>query len=273
MTPTTSRSTTAQAAAGGVDACVRALGFSPRGVGEYILDEMTLGIEAAWATFEMPQPLSAELNPLSGARLTGLWKYSTAPREVKRRFDLPLSEIVSQGPWSPEGNALLGEAMAWPLATAGGTTGEWTPPPEAEIPLSDSELIVQCGRFIRHGRLLRGDRDLRIRVPIIDGPAYGLGKARRQWLRALLFDAQNRWRMVRILCDEPHCSVEAEIDLTGAPHGAIGSMMRIGTDVLRGLVSWLIDSVDLLADNAVPLAAPDICPVRKHLPLTERKNK
>jgi len=221
----------------------------------------------------MPQPLSAELNPLSGDRLTGLWKYSTAPREGKRRFDLPLSEITSQGPWSAEGNALLGEALAWPLATAGGTTGEWSPPSEAEIPLSDSDMIVQCGRFIRHGRLLRGDHDLRIRMPIIDGLADNLDKARRQWLRALLLDAQNRWRMVRILCDEPHCSVEAEIDLTGAPHGAIPGMMRIGTDVLRGLVSWLIDSVDLLADNTVPLAAPQICPVRKHLPMTERKNK
>lgn len=274
MTPVTTGITTPPSISSGLDACIRDLGFSQSGAGEYRLDEMTLAIEPAWASFEIPQPAGADADPLSAKDLTGLWKYFTAHREIKRRFDLPLSAIGSQEPWSVEGNAMLGEALAWPIATAGGAVdGEWTPPPESEISLSDSDLIVQCGRFVRHGRLLWGDRDLRIRMPIIDALSDDLGESRRKWIRATLLDAQNRWRMVRILCGGPHRGIEAEIDLRGAPHCLIHNMMRVGTNVLQNLVSWLIDSVDRLADQAAPLEAPDICPVREHLHLTERKDK
>ena len=269
---TTTGITTSPTTTSSVDAFVRQLGFTPSGVGEYHRGEMTLEIEANWATFAIPQPVGANVDPLSGERLAGLWKYSTSHREVKRRFDLPLNAIATQDLWSVEGSELLGEALEWPIATADGAPGEWTPPTEAEISVPDSDLIVRRGRFIRHGRLIRADDGLRIRMPLLDDLSDGLSESRRRWLWATLIDAQNRWRLARIIArDEPQRNVYAEIDLTGAPHELIHSMMRIGADVLRDLIAWLIDSVDLLSDETEPLAAPDICPVHEHLHQTERK--
>jgi len=243
----------------GIQACIRDLGFSPSGVGQYRRGGMVLGIEANWATFEMPQPSKVDVDPLSGEPLAGLWKYCTAGPEIKRRFDLPLSLLGAvQEPWSDQASKPLAEMLAWPIATAGGAPGKWEAPGETQIPLTDNDLIVRRGRFVRHGKLVRGDHDLRVLMPVIDRLPDDLPAPRQQWIRATLLDAQNRWRMIRILGGGPQQAIEAEVDLTGAPHDLIPDLARLSLDVLSGVVSWLIESVDLLADATVPLAAPEL---------------
>src|SRR5262249_28075615 len=96
--------------------------------------------------------------------------------------------------------------------------------------------------------------------PILTGIAADLSPARRSWLRALLQDGQDRWRLVRLGLTET--AAAAEIDLTGVPPLIVESVFRTSLGALRWVVAWLVESAVFLADRAKPCAALEVCPER-----------
>ena len=97
--------------------------------------------------------------------------------------------------------------------------------------------------------------------PIVPKIPPDLSAARKEWLRELLTDGQDRWRLVRIgLAGDSE--VHAEVDLTGAPHEALEELVRVGVDALRLVVSSLVEPADFLVNGADDCRAVEIRPNR-----------
>lgn len=201
----------------------------------------------------------------------GLWKLTTGhngdgPRRV---FDLPGTAFCqgeSQDAFDEEeGTASPFEAsLRWALDTARGSIVEgWQPPSRAEIEtwIPPSGLTVQTARFVRQGTLEHGAGRLALRIPIVPVIPPDLSAARKEWLREILVDAQDRWRMVRIGITE-RAGVDAEVDFSGAPHSALPVVFLKGLESLRWTVRWLVESADFLVNASLACRAIEVCPTR-----------
>jgi len=205
----------------------------------------------------------ASADPLRGwLGRAGLWKCTTEGNESRCRFDLPPEAVLPEDDGYDEAAPAAWEAaLAWAMATADGRTPEgWHAPLLEDLGQPTTEIIVQHDRFVRHGRLVRSDHALTLRVPILGRPRTDLPESRKEYLDELLIDAQNRWRMVRVGLDSPDASVEAEVNLSGAPHAVMETLVRTAKDALCWFVIWLVGSVDLLADPAVASEALRVRP-------------
>jgi hypothetical protein len=93
-----------------------------------------------------------------------------------------------------------------------------------------------------------------------------LTEPRRQWLRLLLEDAQDRWHLARVgfaRDDEGALSVVAEVDLTGMPGELAEDLFVTGLETLRWVAQWLGEPTDWLADAAVASELLAVCPQTK----------
>ncbi len=117
------------------------------------------------------------------------------------------------------------------------------------------------GAIARQGALVLDDDRLMFRFPVVHKIPQSLSAARKTWLRELLVDAQNRWRLVRIGMNG-RSEVQAQVDLTGAPHHALEELVLIGTDALRLVVSSLVEPADFLVNGAQDCRAVEVRPNR-----------
>jgi hypothetical protein len=117
---------------------------------------------------------------------------------------------------------------------------------------------------LRQGELIHQPNRLAVRFPIVQRVPDDLPPRRREWLREVLIDGQNRWRMVRIgLAEEAGSSAAlAEVDLSGCPHGLLESLFAAGLGALRWVVGWLVEAADFLVDGSVACRALEVCQVR-----------
>ena len=185
-----------------------------------------------------------------------LWKAMGPPQEIafgpRRVFELP-PWLMGRGPWlvpDVEPEALQYDVLSWAITTAAGRgVAGWSPPALDEVKawLPGQGLTVQAGALARQGKLIHEpDRlalafDLAPAVPQLDAD-------RRHWLREVLTDAQARWRLARIgLTDDG--ALQAEVDLTGAPHTALEPLFRMALEALRWVVGWLLESVHFLVQG------------------------
>jgi hypothetical protein len=238
---------------------LQGLGLRP-GNGGYRNRRIGFHVRSGWGTFEANGTQRSD--PLRGQLgRPGLWKLSVDARgAVRCVFELPPSLLALA-----ESDAARFEDVAgWALATAGGKTDKsWSPPAKAEVEswLPDKALTLQVGAIARQGALILDGERLMFRFGIVTGIPESLSAARKAWLRELLVEAQNRWRLVRIGMNG-HLEVQAQVDLTGAPHHALEELVHIGTDALRLVVSSLVEPADFLVNGAAGCRAVEVRPNR-----------
>ncbi len=215
-------------------------------------------VRSGWGTFESKLRRSDRLRGQLGQ--AGLWKACTDAQGTMRRvFELPPS-ILALAESDPD---RFKEVAGWALLTVGGKADrKWSPPTQAEVEdwLPDKALTLQVGTIARQGTLILNDDRLTLGFCIVLEIPRNLSAARKAWLRELLADAQNRWRLVRIgLVGH---SAQAEVDLTGAPHEALEELVRVGIDALRLVVSLLVEPADFLVNGAEGCRAVEVWPNR-----------
>jgi hypothetical protein len=222
--------------------------------------------EPDWIALRSSEAL-LDVDPLQGLLGTpGPWKHITeSDGSVRKHFELPRVALDSVVGADVDGEAetTCADWLWWALATdQGGIPAGWQPPERAEIDtwMSPASLTIQCGPIVRQGQLLYGPDKLALRFPILAGSPTGLSEARRLWLRDVLLEAQDRWRMVRIGLSET--GADAEIDLTGVPPEMAESLFKTSLDALRWVVEWLALSAAFLADPRVECQAWEVRPLR-----------
>lgn len=200
----------------------------------------------------------------------GLWKLVADGAKLRREFHLPTS-VLSVPALPEEGDEdapdPLEQCLAWASATAlDDLPAGWECPSRDEVEswIPDGALTLRSGALVRQGTLVCGPDRLALRIPIVTEVPAGLSEARREWLRELLVDAQDRWQMVRLGIEgEPgHQSATAEVDLSGAPRVVLEALFGISLAALRWVVSWLITSAGLVADVRVDCRLCETGPVR-----------
>ena len=194
--------------------------------------------------------------PLGMLGSPGLWKQIRENGGARPVFELPATLLGLDGGCDDEeeeGLDLLVSFMAWAMDTARGKAPRgWEAPQEAEVGswLGPQDLTIRTGGHIRNGRVIRTDHRLAVSFPIVNRVPPDLSPARRAWLDEVLLDAQDCRRMVRLgrRADGDRVTVEAEIDLTGAPLAIVSDLFGAGLDSLRGAVSWLLSPAALVVD-------------------------
>ena len=171
-------------------------------------------------------------------------------------------------------HGLVAEALAWALATRPGSVGEgladWNPPTDDELRswVPADALIVRSGPFLARGELVRGKTTLALRFELQgrgDRPEGG----RLAWTKALLADAEVRWRLVRFRPATDTNAVFAEVDLFGVPEELAEPMVRAALSGLAWVVGWVLAPLSVLLDGNTRSRA-----LERHLPrssaITER---
>lgn len=200
----------------------------------------------------------------------GLWKQIGEGKAARRQFDLRLAAIGSAATLGEDGQEAadpLESCIAWAAATAlEDLPAGWECPPREEVEswIPAEGLTLRCGELVRQGTLVCQPDRLALRMPLVNEIPVDLPEARGEWLRAVLLDAHNRWRMVRIGIQGPaeRRSVVAEVDLSGVPAAVAEAFVKAGLDALRWVVSWLVRSAGLVADARIALRLCEIGPER-----------
>ena len=229
---------------------------APRRTGKVRFD-----LQLGWGRFEAP---SAKRGDVLADQLgrPGLWKLQRGERGKARGvFDLPPALLRRAG-----ADAECFQALArWALSTSRGKPDEsWTPPPREEIErwLPEMALTLQVGSIALQGTMTHDTGRLAFGFPIVERIPGELPAARMAWLRELLTDGQDRWRLVRIgLTGDGEA--RAEVDLSGAPPEAIESLVAIGIDALRLVVSSLVEPAEFLVHGAEGCRALEFPPTNK----------
>ncbi len=227
---------------------LRSLGFTPSLHGDgYRRRGTSFEMSGTWGQLESTFHNGAQLGD------PGLWreqgKRGGRPRRV---FELP-PWLMGKGPWlvpDVEPEVLRCDVLRWALTTADGSrVAGWTPPAVEEVKtwLPEQGLTVQAGALARQGKLIHEPDRLALAFDLAPA-APQLDADRRHWLHEVLIDAQRRWRLARVgLTDSG--TVRAEVDLTGAPHAALGPLFRMALEALRWVVGWLLESVHFLVQG------------------------
>lgn len=220
-------------------------------------------LQMGWGRLEAPSSKRGDVLADQLGR-PGLWKLQSGERGKARGvFDLPPAVLPRAGA------ADCFQALArWALSTSRSKPDEsWTPPPREEIErrLPEMALTLQVGSIALQGTMTHDTSRLAFGFPIVQRIPDELPAARMAWLRELLTDGQDRWRLVRIgLTGDGEA--RAEVDLSGAPHDAIESLVEIGIDALRLVVSSLVEPAEFLVHGAEGCRALEFPPTNKRRP-------
>jgi len=221
-------------------------------------------LQMDWGRFEAPNSKRGNVLANQLGR-PGLWKLRSGEHGKARGvFDLPPAVLPREGADTERFQALA----RWAQSTSRGKPDKsWTPPPREEIErgLPEMALTLQVGAIALQGTMTHDTRRLAFGFPIVERIPGELPAARMAWLRELLTDGQDRWRLVRIglTGDE----ARAEVDLSGAPHDALESLVAIGIDALRLVVSSLAEPAEFLVHGAEGCRALEFPPTNKRRPV------
>jgi len=224
---------------------------NPKGIGFTCCDQ--------WIQIISKSPLNVPdpLNALLGA--PGLWKIVTD--EVHRPwkiFEFPQVVVAENNPaWQPSNEAVkssLPTALQWAGDTlVGERINGWRCPPKQEIMalLDPGSLTAHCGLHARQGELVCSSKRLALWFPLIFHVSDNLPDTHYFWLRNLLIDAQNRWKLVRIgLRNESSAAtVRAEVDLTGAPPSMLDGLLTVAVAALHAVVAWVVPPAEFLIEQ------------------------
>lgn len=241
------------------------LGFRRSSIGDYTFDNIRIKMDSSWMTIEKSLLQKSDVDPLQDQlSYPGLWKYVSEDDILKIRFDLPLSilNFSKENDSDKTLTSVFEATLTWAISTSDRRLNSWSVASLENTTLSKKEeFIVQHDQFIRRGYLVCEDHVLALRIPISDHVPAELEIIRRNWLHAILLEAQNRLRMVRFRQLLQGGPIEAEIDLSGTPSVLVESLMRIGFDVLSECVKWLIASVDVLTSQKLETNIFRVCKI------------
>ena len=109
---------------------------------------------------------------------------------------------------------------------------------------------MKCGVHARQGELICEPGRLALKMPIVFSLPDELSESRDYWLRRLLIEAQDQWKMVCVGFNDSHSgSVQAEVDLTGAPQTILADLVKIALTALHAAVAWVLPSAMFLVDG------------------------
>ncbi len=209
-----------------------------------------LGTDDGWLRLNTKRrPVAAS----GGLDAPGLWKSSTAGGRV---FEAPLDAILQRiddaGFDDHPEVAVITMLATWAVQTLDGNGRKgWTPPAVERLNelIPPAALSFQSGSLLEPCRLVSLEHTLRLQVCLgrIDP---GLSDERRHWVDCLVADAR-RLRLVRVdirSTGETATSIEAAIDLTGAPAAIGEAMLPVAVDALRHCFNFLAPTATIVGD-------------------------
>ncbi len=240
-------------------------GFAANGDGQFHQGNISFRLDGQWVQLgTVTEPAPPEV--IRDLGRPGLWKHVAEGQAGRRVFEFPASAVAAEEavddevettPITPE------TFLVWALTSAkDGIVPGWQAPPRklVESWLSPGELTVQAGPIVRQGELiLRPDR-WAVRLLILPAVPADLPFQRRDWLRAVLSDAQTLWRLVRLgfVSEGENLAVAAEVDFSGSP--ASEHLFLAGVHGVRHVVATLAETVELLADASLASQALKLPP-------------
>jgi hypothetical protein len=250
-------------------------GFSRARPGdEYRCNGAVYRVEGRWSALRSAQPVPAADPLVDQLGKPGLWKWARDANGAGavRVFDLP---PLASGPDAEDEGSPLSACLEWALGTAHGRVPDgWQPPPRVQVDgwAPPAALTVHAGTLVRQATVVHGPGRLALTCPVLTRVPEGLPPARRAWLRELLIEAQDRWRMVRVGFggEASAPAVLAEVDLSGSPPEVAECLFGAGLTALRWVVEWLARPADFLADAARPSRALEVFPARAEAPAERR---
>lgn len=150
------------------------------------------------------------------------------------------------------------QLLPWIEASARGEVpSDWQPPPRARIEawVSPDRLSVRSAEQLARGEILCSPDRLAVAFADLVRVPDELPRARRLWMRELLLDAQERFRLVR---SHVGCAPESpglEIDLTGVPSACARSWLCTSLEILATAVRSLLVPLRLVTDPVFESAA------------------
>jgi hypothetical protein len=242
------------------------LGFVPVAEG-WQREGFSLTTDLLWLKLTTPvQP--ADPDRLDTPGQPGLWKRVLTARGARRLFALPASLVLTQtteAELDDSAGAPGEQAVRWALDTARGVVASsWQAPAQTEVEswFKPEDLTVVSGELLCQGELVCQPEHLALRFGLTPPLTDDLPRSRREWLRVLFEEAQNRSPLVRIgfLPGESGEEAVAEVDLTGAPSPLIESLFVASLETLRWVVQGLGEPADWLADVSVASELLAVCP-------------
>ena len=233
------------------------LGFQPEGK-IYRRDGIVFRPNGGWLTLETEVGPTSSTAVFEPREQLGLWKAIHTANGSRQVFEIP-ADIVAAG----EDEELFGSEsqslesfVHWALLSAENRVPPgWTALTQELVDswLSADSLTLQIGGLVRQGKMILSPERWALRFPILMNVPADLPESRVAWLRQLVANAQNQWRMVRFAF-EPLDGSEAstlvvETDFTGAPHSA--QLFLASLDGLKHAVSWLVETAEIVADATV----------------------
>lgn len=225
------------------------LGFQYKRPNRWTGSQAILTIEGGWLNLTTRRrPKAASSSPAT----PGLWKWRPGTgRGRSRVFEAPLQAIVERiddvGLDDHPGVEAVSLLTAWAIDTLDGRVPNgWTPPSTDRLDelVPAAALSFRAGSFIEPARLISEKHTLRVQVTLgrIDPT---LSTERRKWVTRLVAES-DRIRLARLdLCP---ASIEAVIDLTGAPPAIAEALLPIAVDALRHCFTFLVPTTTLIGD-------------------------
>jgi hypothetical protein len=221
----------------------------------------SLTCDDRWLSLRTLRGATAE-TLLNGLGNPGLWKTVAlnGGQRVGREFHLPMTVLDSvrgnADVDDQEGDNPFEACVRWAQTTvARERPRDWTSPPPHQIDtwVQPADLVVQSGSLLTQGKVIHTPDQLAISFPVVNELPAGLSAARRDWLRGVLADAANRWRMVRVgFNNSQPPAVAVEFDFSGAPAAVLEDLVKAGLDAVRLVTLSILWPVVLLCDLNVP---------------------
>jgi hypothetical protein len=224
-----------------------------------------LAFDDQWIQLRSTSPLniSDPLNALMGE--PGIWKLiAFKDRQPWKVLEFPLFITAENNPdfeaLCEAAQSPLAATLKWAWDTLNGKPlNGWCCPSKENLMnlLSPEGLTVQCGPYARQGELICTPKRLALRFPLIFNVCDDLPESHYYWLRNLLIDAQNRWKMVRIgfRHESSATSVQSEVDLSGAPLSVLAGLFTVSLSALHAVAAWVVPSAEFLVEHTADIWA------------------
>lgn len=205
-----------------------------------------------------------------GLDAPGLWKLIGHGPEAHRVFEVPLATLLDRvetlDPDDDPQQQVVSMVATWAQQTIdGGVPRDWTPPPRERLDelVPAAALSFRSGSFIEPARLVADASTLRVQVSLgrVDD---AIPASRREWVAQLL-RAISGLRLLRagLRVSPGHGgSIEAAIDLTGAPTAIAEALLPVAVDALRHCFVSYVPTATLIGDSACPSRMLDTSPSR-----------
>ena len=220
------------------------------------LDGVVVRQSGGWMTLETNGEPPSESTQREPQDQLGLWKTILTSAGPRRLFEIPADLVVDEmdEEISSAESQSLESFVRWAMHSADNRIPkDWVFPARelVESWLPANALTAQIGAIVRQGKMILTPERWTLRFPILTSVPADLPEARTQWLRELVSDAQNQWRMIRfaLIAESGNGAFVAEIDFTGAPHST--PLFLTGLDGLKHAVAWLVEPAEILADATV----------------------